>query len=123
MLRQGAYRISGVRLMISKNRKKYRRIKVCNNSCLGNNIFTFMRRIKELRENAGAYCYLGTSGDFQSSLLADAKSLKKKKEYSLLKRTLVKALERFKSYCFKRIGKAFTKLQEKNDKVNIFKTV
>ena len=76
-----------------------------------------------VRSNGGAYCYLGTSGDFQSTLLADAKSLKKKKEYALLKRTLVKALERFKSYCFKRIGKAFTKLQEKNDKVNIFKTV
>jgi hypothetical protein len=34
---------------------------------------------KGVRSNGGAYYYLGSSGDFQSSLLADPKSLKKKR--------------------------------------------
>jgi hypothetical protein len=34
---------------------------------------------RAVRSNGGACFYMGTNGDFQSSLLADAKSLKKKR--------------------------------------------
>ena len=56
---------------------------------------------------------MGISGDFQSSLLAVTGELKEKKNRTLLKKTLVKALEIFESWRFKREEKLLPSYMKK----------